>query len=150
MQKSCRVSFMYGELTDKNTIEALNLALDNHLQDQFEILLYKKNRKSYYRVCSTVVAPLLLWSIVCVLVSREKKCKNCATCSPASALTLSFNIQEVKVSYQAFCSLNEMVENRWFYRNFPQPQKAFSFIPSLSFVNTSAAKAKVNTVHLIL
>ena len=25
-----------------------------------------------------------------------------------------------------------------------------SFIPSLSFVNTSAAKAKVNTVHLIL
>ena len=45
MQKSCRVSFMYGELTDKTTIEALNLALDNHLQDQFEILLYKKNRK---------------------------------------------------------------------------------------------------------
>ena len=45
MQKSCRVSFMYGELTDKNTIEALNQALDNHLQDQFEILLYKKNRK---------------------------------------------------------------------------------------------------------
>jgi len=44
MQKSCRVSFMYGELTDKTTIEALNLALDNHLQDQFEILLYKKNR----------------------------------------------------------------------------------------------------------
>ena len=36
---------MYGELTDKNTIEALNQALDNHLQDQFEILLYKKNRK---------------------------------------------------------------------------------------------------------
>ena len=46
MQKSCRVSFMYGELTDKNTIEALNQALDNHLQDQFEILLYKKNRKN--------------------------------------------------------------------------------------------------------
>ena len=116
---------MYGELTDKNTIEALNLALDNHLQDQFEILLYKKNRKSYYRVCSS--PPITLVHCVCVLVSREKKCKNCAPCSPASALTLSFNIQEVKVSYQAFCSLNEMVENRWFYRNFPQPQKAFSF-----------------------
>ena len=36
---------MYGELTDKNTIEALNQALDNHIQDQFEILLYKKNRE---------------------------------------------------------------------------------------------------------
>ena len=39
---------MYGELTDKNTIEALNQALDNHLQDQFEILLYKKNRKPIF------------------------------------------------------------------------------------------------------
>ena len=39
---------MYGELTDKNTIEALNQALDNHLQDQFEILLYKKNRKTTF------------------------------------------------------------------------------------------------------
>lgn len=45
MQKSCRVSFMYGELTDKTTIEAVNHALDNHIHDQFEILLYKKNRK---------------------------------------------------------------------------------------------------------
>ena len=39
---------MYGELTDKSTIEALNHALDNHIQDQFEILLYKKNRKPCY------------------------------------------------------------------------------------------------------
>lgn len=37
---------MYGELTDKTTIEALHEALDNHIQDQFEILLYKKNRTS--------------------------------------------------------------------------------------------------------
>ena len=36
---------MYGELTDKTTIEAVNHALDNHIHDQFEILLYKKNRK---------------------------------------------------------------------------------------------------------
>ncbi len=47
MQKSCRVSFMYGELTDQNTIKALNQALDQQVQDQFEILLYKKNRESY-------------------------------------------------------------------------------------------------------
>ncbi len=38
---------MYGELTDKTTIEAVNHALDNHIHDQFEILLYKKNRKLY-------------------------------------------------------------------------------------------------------
>ena len=36
---------MYGELTDKNTIAALNNALENHEQEQYEILLYKKNRK---------------------------------------------------------------------------------------------------------
>ena len=45
MQKSCRFSFMYGELTDKNTIAALNDALETHQQEQYEILLYKKNRK---------------------------------------------------------------------------------------------------------
>ena len=45
MQKSCRVSFMYGELTDKGTIKSLNDALENHMQEQFEILLYKKNSK---------------------------------------------------------------------------------------------------------
>lgn len=44
MQKSCRFSFMYGELTDKNTISALNDALETHRQEQYEILLYKKNR----------------------------------------------------------------------------------------------------------
>ena len=62
---------MYGELTDKNTIEALNLALDNHLQDQFEILLYKKNRKSYYRVCSS--PPITLVHCVCVCVSEQRE-----------------------------------------------------------------------------
>ncbi len=45
MQKSCRVSFMYGELTDKKTIEAIDEALETHLTEQFEILLYKKNSK---------------------------------------------------------------------------------------------------------
>ena len=45
MQKSCRVGFMYGELTDKNTITGIDDALENHLTEQFEILLYKKNRK---------------------------------------------------------------------------------------------------------
>ncbi|XP_050709707.1 potassium voltage-gated channel protein eag-like isoform X3 [Eriocheir sinensis] len=44
MQKSCRCSFMYGELTDKETISRIEQCLENQQQDQFEILLYKKNR----------------------------------------------------------------------------------------------------------
>merc|ERR1719328_125 len=35
---------MYGELTDKGTIQSLNNVLENHMQEQYEILLYKKNR----------------------------------------------------------------------------------------------------------
>ncbi|XP_075556798.1 potassium voltage-gated channel protein ether a go-go [Dermacentor variabilis] len=44
MQKSCRCSFMYGELTDRPTISKLEHCLDAHAQDQLEILLYRKNR----------------------------------------------------------------------------------------------------------
>ncbi|XP_069965619.1 potassium voltage-gated channel protein eag isoform X10 [Bactrocera oleae] len=43
MQKSCRCGFMYGELTDKETVARLEFTLENQQQDQFEILLYKKN-----------------------------------------------------------------------------------------------------------
>ena len=45
MQKSCRVGFMYGELTDQSTIDQIDIALEQQQQDQFEILLYKKNRE---------------------------------------------------------------------------------------------------------
>ncbi|KAL0266809.1 UNVERIFIED_CONTAM: hypothetical protein PYX00_009253 [Menopon gallinae] len=44
MQKSCRCTFMYGEMTDKETIARIDECLENQLQDQFEILLYKKNK----------------------------------------------------------------------------------------------------------
>ncbi|KAJ1522858.1 hypothetical protein ONE63_002006 [Megalurothrips usitatus] len=44
MQKSCRCTFMYGELTDKETISRIDMVLENQLHDQFEILLYKKNK----------------------------------------------------------------------------------------------------------
>ncbi|XP_055389302.1 potassium voltage-gated channel protein eag isoform X2 [Condylostylus longicornis] len=44
MQKSCRCGFMYGELTDKETVSRLEFTLENQQQDQFEILLYKKNK----------------------------------------------------------------------------------------------------------
>lgn len=45
MQKSCRCAFMYGELTDKETISRIDHILEHQLYDQFEILLYKKNSK---------------------------------------------------------------------------------------------------------
>lgn len=38
-----RCGFMYGELTDKETVARLEYTLENQQQDQFEILLYKKN-----------------------------------------------------------------------------------------------------------
>lgn len=47
MQKSCRCTFMYGELTDKMTIARVEQCLDKQQQDQFEILLYKKNSKCF-------------------------------------------------------------------------------------------------------
>ena len=35
---------MCGELTDRDTMERVNECLEQYTQDQFEILLYKKNR----------------------------------------------------------------------------------------------------------
>lgn len=35
---------MCGELTDKETMERVDECLEQYTQDQFEILLYKKNR----------------------------------------------------------------------------------------------------------
>lgn len=45
MQKSAKCAWMTGELTDKETIARIDEILENHYQDQFEILLYKKNSK---------------------------------------------------------------------------------------------------------
>jgi len=36
---------MCGELTDKEVVARINDTLDTYAQDQFEILLYQKNRK---------------------------------------------------------------------------------------------------------
>ncbi|XP_074098813.1 potassium voltage-gated channel protein ether a go-go isoform X2 [Cotesia typhae] len=44
MQKSCRCGFMYGDLTDKETIARIEECLEGQIHDQFEILLYKKNK----------------------------------------------------------------------------------------------------------
>ena len=47
---------MYGELTDKKTIEAIDQALELHQTEQFEILLYKKNSKFTDMTKEAVVA----------------------------------------------------------------------------------------------
>ncbi|KAJ8384779.1 hypothetical protein AAFF_G00198650 [Aldrovandia affinis] len=44
MQKSSTCSFMYGELTDKETSEKVRLTFENYEMNSFEILMYKKNR----------------------------------------------------------------------------------------------------------
>ncbi|KAL6478258.1 hypothetical protein MHYP_G00140930 [Metynnis hypsauchen] len=43
MQKSSTCSFMYGELTDKDTTEKVRLTFENYEMNSFEILMYKKN-----------------------------------------------------------------------------------------------------------
>ncbi|XP_045082695.1 potassium voltage-gated channel subfamily H member 1-like isoform X1 [Coregonus clupeaformis] len=44
MQKSSTCSFMYGELTDKETGEKVQQTFENYEMNSFEILMYKKNR----------------------------------------------------------------------------------------------------------
>ncbi|KAK3092310.1 hypothetical protein FSP39_001134 [Pinctada imbricata] len=44
MQKSSTCSFMYGELSDKDTVTKVETAFEELIQEQVEILLYKKNR----------------------------------------------------------------------------------------------------------
>lgn len=39
----CFYSFMYGELTDKDTTEKVRLTFENYEMNSFEILMYKKN-----------------------------------------------------------------------------------------------------------
>ncbi|XP_057371371.1 potassium voltage-gated channel protein eag-like [Daphnia carinata] len=56
MQKSCRCSFMCGEMTDKETIQRVDECLEQYTQDQFEILLYKKNRSPLWLLLQ--IAPI--------------------------------------------------------------------------------------------
>ncbi|XP_078727901.1 voltage-gated delayed rectifier potassium channel KCNH1-like [Lampetra fluviatilis] len=44
MQKSSTCSFMYGDLTDKETAEKVKQTFENYESCSFEILMYKKNR----------------------------------------------------------------------------------------------------------
>uniref|UniRef100_A0A8C6P3R2 Potassium voltage-gated channel, subfamily H (eag-related), member 5b n=1 Tax=Nothobranchius furzeri TaxID=105023 RepID=A0A8C6P3R2_NOTFU len=44
MQKSSTCSFMYGDLTDKKTIDKVRQTFDTYESNCFEVLLYRKNR----------------------------------------------------------------------------------------------------------
>ncbi|CAG0879230.1 unnamed protein product [Cyprideis torosa] len=65
MQKSCRCSFMYGELTDKETIARIDDCLDKHRQEQFEILLYKK--------ASVLTSGTPLWLLLQIAPIKNEK-----------------------------------------------------------------------------
>ena len=67
MQKPCRCSFMYGELTDKDTLTRIEQCLENQQQDQFEILLYKKNRKFLFNNQENTHFNLFTGGFVCTL-----------------------------------------------------------------------------------
>nr|XP_029716612.1 potassium voltage-gated channel protein eag-like [Aedes albopictus] len=56
MQKSCRCGFMYGELTEKETVARVEYALEHQQHDQFEVLLYKKNKTPLWLLLQ--VAPI--------------------------------------------------------------------------------------------
>uniref|UniRef100_A0A8C6UA47 Potassium voltage-gated channel, subfamily H (eag-related), member 1a n=1 Tax=Neogobius melanostomus TaxID=47308 RepID=A0A8C6UA47_9GOBI len=54
MQKSSTCSFMYGELTDKDTTEKVRLTFENYEMNSFEILMYKKNPLLYATIFGNV------------------------------------------------------------------------------------------------
>lgn len=62
---------MYGELTDKETVSRLEYTLESQQQDQFEILLYKKNSK-FFRICRLGPLKNISWAIkgFCELKSK--------------------------------------------------------------------------------
>lgn len=70
MQKSCRCAFMFGELTDKETISRVDHVLEHQLYDQFEILLYKKNSKLNL-ICSESKARLAFNILLLLLLSSR-------------------------------------------------------------------------------
>lgn len=43
MQKSSTCGFMYGDLTDKETVKKIEAVFEELNQEQVEILIYKKN-----------------------------------------------------------------------------------------------------------
>lgn len=53
---------MYGEKTNPETISRLDYTLENQLQDQFEVLLYKSNSKYQLFIYLLLVAIIIILS----------------------------------------------------------------------------------------
>lgn len=70
---------MYGELTDKDTITRLEKVLEEQQQDQFEMLLYKKNSKYFGKYCRLFFSHFFLLSLCSALL--------------VEALVYTYNIQ---------------------------------------------------------
>lgn len=60
-------SFMYGELTDKKTIDKVRQTFDNYESNCFEVLLYRKNSE-----CSLYFAVGAVGDVAPPLGSRQK------------------------------------------------------------------------------
>lgn len=54
------LSFMYGELTDKETCEKVRQTFENYEMNSFEILMYKKN--SELTICNNLKKFILITS----------------------------------------------------------------------------------------
>ncbi|GAB6032218.1 hypothetical protein CHUAL_010860 [Chamberlinius hualienensis] len=99
MQKSCRCSFMYGELTDKATIARVDACLEYQKQDQFEILLYKKNKTPLW----------LLLHIVPILNEKEMVVLYLCTFRDITALKQPIEDDASKVGLSKFARLARSV-----------------------------------------
>lgn len=62
-------SFMYGELTDKDTTEKVRLTFENYEMNSFEILMYKKNSK--FELCKA--AKFLFLSCKCIQSGTQRQ-----------------------------------------------------------------------------
>ncbi|EAT48564.1 AAEL000466-PA, partial [Aedes aegypti] len=77
MQKSCsRCGFMYGELTEKETVARVEYALEHQQHDQFEVLLYKKNSKfpqNIIKFKKNITLSTPLWLLLQVAPIRNER-----------------------------------------------------------------------------
>lgn len=55
---ACFCSFMYGDLTDKKTIDKIRRTFDNYESQFYEVLLYTKNSECPRRLRDQAVLPV--------------------------------------------------------------------------------------------
>ncbi|XP_017964081.1 potassium voltage-gated channel protein eag isoform X7 [Drosophila navojoa] len=129
MQKSCRYvcGFMYGELTDKETVGRLEYTLENQQQDQFEILLYKKNNMqcgcalSQFGKAQTQETPLwLLLQVAPIRNERDLVVLFLLTFRDITALKQPIDSEDTKGGLSKFAKLARSVtRSRQFSAHLP-------------------------------